>query len=211
LSVGKQIADTIKDHGIRLSSSSLQLKIENLLESVGLRHETARAYPCQLSGGMKQRVCIALGIVLTPEIVVADEPTSALDVINQKQIMMTLGAIQREKGLSVVLIGHDLGLLAQFVDRIMVLSAGQIVELCTLRDFLENPLHPYSKALMASLPSLDKSKLSGIAGRAPSLFSLPEGCAFQARCLERSVQCAQHLPVLYEHANGRAVACHRRQ
>lgn len=208
LSVEKQIADTIKDHGILLSRSSLRQKISGLLESVGLGHEIAKAYPCQLSGGMKQRVCIALGIVLTPKIVVADEPTSALDVINQKQIMMTLDRIQRESGLSVMLIGHDLGLLAQFVDRIMVLYAGQIVELCSVRDFLENPLHPYSKALIASLPTFENRNFSGIAGLAPSLFDLPEGCVFYSRCTERRAHCSQQEPALQTYDDGRSVSCH---
>jgi peptide/nickel transport system ATP-binding protein len=199
----------LKDHGFQLSDSEYDRRIAALLERVGLRPEVARLYPHELSGGMKQRVCIALAISLEPKVLVADEPTSALDVVVQWQVMETLRAVQREIGAAVLLIGHDMGLIAQTVDRIGVMYAGCLVEIGPTSEILRDPLHPYTQALIASLPSLDaREELRGIPGLPPSLLRPPPGCAFHPRCPVAVRRCQSERPLLREVCPGRWVACH---
>lgn len=148
------ILDGMIDHGVVLSRSQADDTVTDLLEKVGLSAEIARRYPHELSGGMKQRVCIAIAIAMKPKLLIADEPTSALDVITQRQVMETLGAVQEEIGSGLVLIGHDMGLMAQFVDRMIVMRKGQIVEDAETRDIFSAPKDPYTKKLMDSVPKL---------------------------------------------------------
>ena len=140
-------------------------------------------YAHELSGGMKQRVCIAIDILLRPQLIIADEPTSALDVVTQRQVMETINRVQKSIGAAVILIGHDMGLMAQFVDKVAVMYTGRLVELSSVRDMFTKPLHPYAQALISSLPRLEnKGVFQGIPGLAPSLLRLPGGCAFHPRC-----------------------------
>ena len=150
---------------------------------MGLDRSVANMYPHELSGGMKQRVCIAIGISLQPEVIIADEPTSALDVVVQRQVMETLGEAQNELDAALILVGHDMGLMAQFVNTIGVMYAGKLVEIGPVQDIFDEPLHPYTQLLIASLPLLEgKGVFKGIPGMTPSLLTRPPGCAFHPRC-----------------------------
>jgi peptide/nickel transport system ATP-binding protein len=153
--VKDQIIDSMKDHSLGLSQQEMERRMYQVLERVDLRREVARMYPHQLSGGMKQRVCVAIAICMQPDIIIADEPTSALDVVVQRQVMETIGRLQKELGVAVILIGHDMGLMAQFVDRLAVMYRGRLVEIGPVREVFKDPLHPYTQLLIGSLPSLE--------------------------------------------------------
>jgi peptide/nickel transport system ATP-binding protein len=180
-----------------------------MLHSVGLRPSVAQMFPHELSGGMKQRVCIAIAISLRPKLIIADEPTSALDVVVQRQVMDTLLRVQEELGASILLIGHDMGLMAQVVDRVGIMYAGNFAEVSNVRELFRDPLHPYSQLLIASLPTLEeKGAFRGIPGLPPSLLNRPIGCAFRARCPKAMPICAMVDPPLVQLLPGREVACH---
>ena len=203
--IGEQIADAMRDHGVARSAAH----IEDLLHRVGLPAGTARKYPHELSGGMKQRACIAIAISLSPKVIIADEPTSALDVVVQRQVMETLAGVQAELGSAVILVGHDMGLMAQFVDRLGVMYAGRLVETAPIRDIVVSPRHPYTQALIASLPSLERrGTLTGIPGLAPLLRDLPSGCAFHPRCVKATDLCRTEKPAVRAVAPDTEVACH---
>jgi peptide/nickel transport system ATP-binding protein len=207
--VKEQIADALRDHGLPLSGRALTERVRDLLQSVGLRPEVADMFPHQLSGGMKQRACIAIAISLRPRVIIADEPTSALDVVVQKQVMETLARVQRQLGASVILVGHDMGLIAQFVDRLGVMYAGKLVELSPVREIFTRPRHPYTQMLIASLPSLErKGAFQGIPGLPPLLQDLPPGCAFHPRCPWAEDRCRTDVPVFREARAGAWAACH---
>ncbi len=179
------------------------------LESVDLKRSVYRMYAHELSGGMKQRVCIAIGILLRPKVIIADEPTSALDVVTQRQVMETIDHVQKQLGAAVILIGHDMGLMAQFVDRVAVMYAGRLVEVSTVRGMFTSPKHPYAQALINSLPSLEnKGVFQGIPGLAPSLIRVPSGCPFHPRCKFVMDTCKSVVPPLLNMEDDRQVACH---
>ena len=204
-----QFADALRDHGERFSRAEMASRIRDLLAHVGLPAETARRYPHELSGGMKQRVVIAIAISLRPKVIVADEQTSALDVVVQRQVVETLRRVQEELGSSIILVGHDMGLMAQSVDRLGVMYAGALVEVCGIRAIFREPLHPYSQLLIASLPTLDhRGALQGIPGLPPSLLDRPRGCAFHTRCPKAVPRCAIDTPRLREVRPDHLVACH---
>jgi peptide/nickel transport system ATP-binding protein len=207
--VRDQIVDALRDHGLRLSKQELESRISSLLTRVGLPPHVANMFPHELSGGMKQRVCIAIAISMSPKVIIADEPTSALDVVVQRQVMETLRNVQLELGAAVILVGHDMGLMAQAVDRLGVMYAGNLAELCDIRSVFEDPLHPYTQMLIASLPSLDqKGVFQGIPGLPPSLLNKPSGCPFRPRCPKAFDKCADVTPILTEVRPGRWVSCH---
>lgn len=207
--VREQIIDAMRDHGEKLSRRDADAKVTSLLDLVGLAPEIADRYPHQLSGGMKQRVCIAIAICLRPKVIIADEPTSALDVVVQRQVMETLLQVQEELHSSVILVGHDMGLMAQFVNRLGVMYAGRLVELSPIREIFADPLHPYTSLLIGSLPSLEvKGQFRGIPGLPPSLLNRPVGCAFRARCPHAMARCATDDPEFTEVRPQRWVACH---
>ncbi len=204
-----QLIDGLKDHGARTPERELEKRVRDLLAWVGLRPQVADMFPHELSGGMKQRVVIAMAISLRPKVIIADEPTSALDVVVQRQIMETLRRVQRDIGAAVILIGHDMGLMAQFVDRLGVMYAGELAELAPVRQIFHEPLHPYSQLLIASLPSLDeKGAFEGIPGLPPSLLNLPTGCPFRTRCPYAMARCAVEVPAFREVRPDHRVACH---
>jgi peptide/nickel transport system ATP-binding protein len=151
-----QLVDGLRAHGLRLGKREYDERIAVLLQSVGLRPDVADLFPHQLSGGMKQRVCIATAISLRPKVIIADEPTSALDVVVQRQVMQTLRQVQDELGAAVILIGHDMGLMAQFAQRVAVMRSGQLLEVSPVEEIFARPKHPYTRLLMESLPSLDE-------------------------------------------------------
>jgi peptide/nickel transport system ATP-binding protein len=207
--IADHFTDSIQAHERRVSDREIRDRTNELLKMVGLRESVARLYPHELSGGMKQRVCIGLSITLTPRVIIADEPTSALDVVVQRHVMETLAAIQARIGASVILVGHDMGLLAQFVDRLGVMYAGKLVELAPIGDIFENPLHPYTRALISSLPTLDqRGVFKGVPGLPPSLRNPPEGCLFAPRCPQVMDRCTVVTPPLQEVSPGHWVACH---
>ncbi len=210
-----QIIDGLEDHGIRQSRSASRELVRSLLEHVGLKSNVARMYPHELSGGMKQRVGMATATALQPKLIIADEPTSALDVVVQRQVMTTLGRLQKETGAAVILVGHDMGLIAQFADWVGVMYAGKLVDLAPIKQMVEDPLHPYSQLLLQSVPSLEEKqeRLVGIPGVPPRLIDLPPGCHFAPRCPQAMAHCTELLPMLQSPeqrttTNGRQVACH---
>jgi peptide/nickel transport system ATP-binding protein len=203
-----QILDAMADHDQTPPSGTLQARIRDLLGQVGLPPEVADRYPHELSGGMKQRACIAIAISLRPTVIIADEPTSALDVVVQRQVMETLGRVQRDLGAAVILVGHDMGLMAQFVDRLGIMYAGRLVEVAPIRDIVTAPKHPYTNMLIASLPTLEqRGEMRGIPGLAPLLRDLPPGCAFHPRCPAAIDRCKTERPVVRDVGASR-VACH---
>jgi oligopeptide/dipeptide ABC transporter ATP-binding protein len=207
--VGDQIVDALQDHGVQATRRDFADRIGQLFERVGLRREDANRYPHELSGGMKQRVCIALAISLRPKVIVADEPTSALDVVVQRQVMDTFTDVQADIGAAVILIGHDMGLMAQFVERLGVMYAGELVEISPMDDVYAEPLHPYTRLLIACLPSLEqKGVFAGIPGLPPSLLSPPPGCPFNPRCPHVMDRCRVERPALLQVSPDRWVACH---
>ncbi len=206
LTCGAQIEDLFAAHGVRGGGSA---RIADLLAGVGLEAGVARMYPHQLSGGMKQRVCIALAIALGPRVILADEPTSALDVIVQKQVLRTLIAAQNRLGAGVILVGHDMGLMAQFAHTVGVMYAGRLVEIGPVRALFQDPRHPYTRMLIASLPRFDRRRsFVGIPGVAPSLLDPPPGCPFHPRCPAATPRCAAEAPGEQVLADGRRVRCH---
>jgi peptide/nickel transport system ATP-binding protein len=207
--LGEQIADAILAHAPRMTRATLDARIAELLTRVGLEPSVARKYPHQLSGGMKQRAVMAIATSLAPKVIVADEPTSALDVVVQRQVMQTLGRLQGGIGAAVVLIGHDMGLVAQFADIVGVMYAGRLVEIGPVAQIIEAPRHPYTRLLIDSLPGIDvKRSLTGIPGLPPPLVDLPPGCSFNPRCPYAFERCVNERPLLQEVAPGQRAACH---
>ncbi len=211
LRIREQFFDTLRAHhhvqgaGLR----GMRRHVDGLLESVGLRPHVADMFPHELSGGMKQRVCIALAVCLEPRVIIADEPTSALDVVVQRQVMETFASIQSAIGAAVVLIGHDMGLMAQFVDQVGVMYAGRLVELGSVERIFREPLHPYTQHLIASIPSLDAKRFpTSIPGSAPSLLDPPPGCRFHPRCSRAFDTCRVDDPVFREVHADHGTACH---
>ena len=207
MKVGFQVAEPLIVHG-KLSRSEALSKARELLGLVGLPSFVADRYPHELSGGMKQRVVIAMALALNPEIVILDEPTSALDVITQANIMNLLKKLKRDESLSYIFITHDLALASELADMIVVMYGGKIVEYGTAEQVYLDPKHPYSQKLLASIPTLrtDK-KLEFIPGAPPDLVSPPPGCRFHPRCPYAMPICREKEPILYEVEKNRYVAC----
>jgi len=206
--IRQQMADGMRAHDAGLSGGALDRRIEELLSSVGLRKDVAGKFPHELSGGMKQRVCIAMAISLRPTVIIADEPTSALDVVVQRQIMQTLADVQQDLGAAVLLIGHDMGLMAQFVDRLGVMYGGKLMEVSPTRPVFAKPLHPYTQLLIASLPSFEHlTDFVKTPGTPHSPLAPPPGCVFHPRCPQAFGDCPKIVPTLREVEPGRQVAC----
>jgi len=209
LRVRDQVRDSLEDHDERCSGREFKARLDNLLDRVGLPRRVASMFPHELSGGMKQRVCIAIAISLRPKVIIADEPTSALDVLIQRQIMETLRIVQDDLGAASILIGRDMGLMAQSVDTVGVMYAGKLVEVGNVHDVFAEPLHPYTQALIASLPSLErKAQMQRIAGSPPSLLNRPTAAPFAQRCPVVLARCALEDPPLREIRPNHWVACH---
>ena len=208
--VGEQIAETIRVHE-GVSRDLARRRAIELLDLVGISNPNQRIdqYPHELSGGMRQRVMIAISLACRPRILIADEPTTALDVTIQAQILALLKQLQREFGMAVILITHDLGVVAQVVDRVMVMYAGRTVEQGTVTEVFESPSHPYTKLLLESIPSLehDRERLQTISGMVPSLSNLPGGCRFHPRCPEMRDQCREGVPTMVNVTEQHQAAC----
>jgi oligopeptide/dipeptide ABC transporter ATP-binding protein len=210
LSVGRQIDEVLVLHQQLAARAARQQALE-LLRRVGIPSPERRLaqYPHELSGGMKQRVMLAMAIACRPRLLIADEPTTALDVTIQAQIMELLRSLQRELGMAVLLITHDLGVVAHFAERVLVMYAGKVVEQGSVRDVFKRASHPYTQALLAALPDPQKpaAHLQAIPGRVPSPSMLPRGCAFCARCAHAFEPCPDQQPPLFEVGEGHRAAC----
>lgn len=205
----EQIIDGIRDHRVNMTTAEADNHVAALLERVGLHAGVANMHAHELSGGMKQRVALAIAISMKPKVIIADEPTSALDVVVQKRIIETLRDVQEELGAAIIMVGHDMGLMAQTVDRLGVMYAGRLVEISPIREALLTPQHPYTRLLIEALPSVtEKKKLQGIPGLAPQLLNLPHGCAFHPRCPHAFEPCQTENPGLRKLTFDRAAACH---
>lgn len=210
-SVGFQISEVLRVHR-NMSRKQRKKTVIELMELVSIPDAKNRIndYPHQFSGGMQQRVIIAMALALKPKVLIADEPTTALDVTVQAQIMNLLKDLQRTEKMGLVFISHDLGVVANYADRVAVMYAGQIVETGHVEDVFSNPAHPYTVGLMESLPTLntDVSRLIPIKGSPPNLLALPKGCSFHPRCPIAKDICKQERPELKEVTKERGSACH---
>ena len=214
--VGDQFVDMMQAHE-RIRKRDALTEAADLLETVGIDRRRVAAYPHELSGGMRQRVIIAMALALKPELVILDEPTTALDVVVQREILQEVQDLQAERGFAVLFITHDLSLLLEIAHRAAIMYAGEIVELASTTELAENPQHPYTQGLLASFPPLsgERKQLTGIPGSPPDLAEMPSGCRFHPRCAHCdpantdlfSRQVGER-PVLREIAPGHQVACH---
>jgi peptide/nickel transport system ATP-binding protein len=207
--VEHQIAEAIQLHERAAGASDVGARIGELLTTVGLTPALGRRYPHQLSGGQRQRVMIALALACRPSLVIADEPTTALDVVMQAQILELLERLRRELGLALILISHDLGVLAETCDRIAVMYAGRIVETGPVRAVFDSPQHPYTKRLLDSLPVIGGARdlAAAIPGGPPDPGDLPQGCRFRPRCPYAAERCLED-PALREVRPAQSAACH---
>lgn len=209
--VGWQIAEMFRVHRGMNKSDALERAVK-LMQRVQIpaAKERVGAYPHQFSGGMRQRIMIAMAIALDPAVLIADEPTTALDVTVQAQIMALLQELQEERQMGLILITHDLGVVANVADKIAVMYAGRIVERADVYDLYRQPGHPYTKGLLESIPRLDQKgqQLAAIGGLPPNLMRIPDGCAFNPRCKFAQDVCREDRPALLEVAPGRESACH---
>jgi peptide/nickel transport system ATP-binding protein len=208
--VRDQIGDALTTHERGITPAALRRRVDEVLAVVGLPGRVADMFPHELSGGMKQRVCIAMAIVLRPKLIIADEPTSALDVVVQRVVAQTLSDVVERLGASLILIGHDMGLQAQLVDRMAVMYAGRIAEIGSVEEIFQQPTHPYTRMLISSLPSLRERRMPrAIPGLPPALLAPPPGCLFHPRCPYARDACSQSVP-LPRPVNGGAhvAACH---
>jgi peptide/nickel transport system ATP-binding protein len=209
LTIGDQIADAIEAHE-DVRHADARDRAAALLKLVGIDTARLTSYPHQLSGGMRQRVVIAIALALKPPLLIMDEPTTALDVVVQKEILKQIAELKDELGFSILFITHDLPLLLQFSNRIGILYAGKLVEIAPAQQLLDKPLHPYTKGLLSSSPSLTgpRRKLTGIRGSPPDMRNPPPGCRFHPRCPDVMDRCRSQSPALIEIAPGHRGACH---
>ena len=213
MKVGKQLTEAICQHR-KLSKDEAKKEAVRLLEMVQIPNAAERAeqYPHEFSGGMRPRAMIAMAMSCEPKLLIADEPTTALDVTIQAQIMQLMAKVREETGTAIILITHDLGVVANLADRVAVMYAGKIVETGTAEDIFYRPKHPYTQALLKSLPTVETSreeKLVSIAGTPPDLFMPPKGCEFASRCEHCMKVCKKHVPPTYEVGAGHKAACWR--
>jgi peptide/nickel transport system ATP-binding protein len=191
--IGDQMTEIMQQHQFK---DNTEVKISEYLKQVGLDQSVAKRYPHELSGGMKQRVIIAMALLLEPDVVIADEPTTALDVLVQAQIINLLKRLKKERGMTIILITHDMAIISEIADKVGIMYAGQLVEFGSAVDVYRNPKHPYSQALIAAIPKLhsDNKKLQFIKGNPPNMLNLPLGCRFYARCPYAMNICKQDPP-----------------
>ncbi len=210
--IGDQIMEAILAHEDVTKAKALA-RTKKLLELVGLSPMLVKRYPHELSGGMKQRVMIAMALACNPDLVIADEPTTALDVIVQAQILNLLKNLRKRLNLSIILISHDLSIIAELCDKVAIMYAGKIVELGTVYQIFKNPKHPYTRGLIQSFPNIKapKSEFKSIPGVPPNLLYPPPGCRFHPRCPYTKQVCREEEPEMVEVEPGHFVACHLRE
>lgn len=207
-SVGSQIAEVIRLHN-NVSKAEAAARASEAMKMVGIPPERYNEYPHQFSGGMKQRILIAIALACTPELLIADEPTTALDVTIQAQVLEMINELKSKLGTSVLLITHDLGVVAEMCDRVAIIYAGEIVEIGNLEDIYDKYQHSYTRGLFGSLPSIsgNAKRLTPIGGLMPDPTDLPKGCKFAPRCSNRKDKCAEVVPELKEVSTGHFVRC----
>ncbi len=211
--IGKQMMEIYKLHFPQLSSKEMRKSSINMLEKVGIPdpEKIIKKYPHQLSGGMRQRVMIAMSLSCEPDILIADEPTTALDVTIQAQILDLIKSLQKKSNMSVILITHDLGVIAENCDDVVVMYAGRVAEKAMVKDLFKNPMHPYTKGLLTSIPQLAKKPktiLPTITGQVPSLLNMPKGCRFAERCPLTEPICIEKQPEEKKIGTNHTIACH---
>ncbi|WP_243359790.1 ABC transporter ATP-binding protein [Fundidesulfovibrio terrae] len=208
--VGRQVAEPLMLH-LSMTKAQAREHSADLLAQVGLPNpqDTLDAYPHELSGGMRQRVMIAMALACGPKLLIADEPTTALDVTIQKQILELMDSLAQAHGLAMLLITHNLGVVARTCERVGVMYAGRLVELSPVQNLFDGPLHPYSQGLMASLPRLGSrhTRLTPVEGAVPPLTALPSGCHFHPRCPRAFARCSREIPPTFRPEAGREVRC----
>lgn len=211
LTVGEQIMEVIENHNTSLSRQEARKWAENMLERVGIPAERFGEYPHQFSGGMKQRVVIAIALACNPKLLIADEPTTALDVTIQAQVLEMIYKLKSENNTSMILITHDLGVVAQNCDYVAIIYAGEVVEYGTLREIYKDTKHPYTEGLFGSIPSLtsDVKRLQAIDGMMPDPTKLPEGCVFCERCKYAVPECSKNHPGMVTVGGTHQVRCIR--
>jgi peptide/nickel transport system ATP-binding protein len=204
-----QFMDMLKDHGLKIKKEELEERLREILSSMGLKTSILDRYPHELSGGMKQRTLIALSLIMNPEILIADEPTTALDVVSQRGVMNILRDLKDQRGTSIILITHDMAVQAELSDRMAIMYAGKIVEVGPTEEIYNEPLHPYTRLLIESIPSLgDEKPRKSIEGIPPDLVNPPKGCRFHPRCpFYIPGKCDTQEPMLIQASSGRSVAC----
>lgn len=207
--VGDQIAEVIRLHDKKITTAQAQKRACDMLVQVGIPAERFGEYPHQFSGGMKQRIVIAIALACNPELLIADEPTTALDVTIQAQVLAMMAELKERFQTSMILITHDLGVVAEICDTVAIMYAGQIVEYGTLEDIYEHTAHPYTKGLFGSIPSLVQKvkRLNPIKGSLPDPTNLPEGCPFHPRCPYAAERCRQENPCAMQVAESHMVRC----
>jgi oligopeptide/dipeptide ABC transporter ATP-binding protein len=211
--IGRQVAEAFHLHRPDLDDRTVTREVVAMLEKVRIPEPASRvsAYPHQISGGMRQRVMIAMALAARPDILIADEPTTALDVTIQAQILSLMRDLQRDTGTAIIFITHDLGVIAELCHRVAVMYAGRIVESAAVTALFRNPRHPYTQGLLAAIPRLDrtpKAPLATIEGTVPALGAMPPGCRFANRCSRVMERCRNAPPPLVEVGEGHAVACY---
>ncbi len=210
MTIGDQIGEAIKLHE-RMSREQRRARIIELLKLVGIPNPEGRldAYPHQFSGGMRQRVMIAMAVACNPKLLIADEPTTALDVTIQAQVLDLMAKVRKTLNTAVLLISHDLGVIAEVCDRVIVMYAGRVVEDADVRSIFRNPSHPYTRGLLQSIPRLDdeRSRLYQIPGSVPLAGTVKQGCPFYARCGNRTDRCAAEMPPMFTISESHKAAC----
>jgi oligopeptide transport system ATP-binding protein len=213
MTVGEIIAEPLRIHAPELSAEDRERRAAAMMERVGLRAALARRYPNEFSGGQCQRVSIARAMILEPRVIVCDEPVSALDVSIQAQICNLLRDLQRDTGIAMIFISHDLSIVRYMATRVMVMYLGEAVEIADRDEFFQRPRHPYSQALLQSVPEPDPSRkvlesLQPLEGELPSPLDPPSGCGFRTRCPKSTPLCVSQEPALQQLADRHEVACH---
>ena len=213
MTVGDQIREVVVTHHPEMSRQEAKKHAENMMEMVGITATRYGDYPHQFSGGMKQRVVIAIALAGEPRLLIADEPTTALDVTIQAQVLEMIHALKRKSNTAMLLITHDLGVVAQNCDSVAIIYAGEIVEYGSLRQVYKNVLHPYTEGLFGSVPSLETNarRLAAIEGMMPDPTALPKGCKFVDRCKYATDRCRKEQPQLLELEDGHKVRCFRHE
>ncbi|MGN0593404.1 MAG: ABC transporter ATP-binding protein [Ruminococcus sp.] len=210
MKVGNQIAETIKLHNKNMSKADAEKKAVDMLQMVGITPERYSEYPHQFSGGMKQRVIIAMALACNPELLLADEPTTALDVTIQAQVLEMINNLKRNLNTSMIMITHDLGIVAETCDEVAVVYAGQIVEYGNLEAIFDHPTHPYTEGLFGAIPKLDEDveRLKPVEGMLPDPSDLPKGCNFSPRCKYAAKECMESEPQLTQIGKHHLCRCH---
>ncbi|MBN1635609.1 MAG: ABC transporter ATP-binding protein [Deltaproteobacteria bacterium] len=207
-SIGRQFVETLQTHEKGINKKQAILQAESMLESLGISKERLQEFPHQMSGGMRQRIMIGMGLILNPDLLIADEPTTSLDVIVEAQFLDLLADLCRQYNLTIILITHNLGNVAQLADRITVMYGGTLAEVGLSGDIFHTPLHPYTQGLLASIPNikLDQPELSPMEGSPPDLVNPPTGCVFHPRCPQVMDICTRQRPPAFQ-KNGHQVSC----